>query len=253
MAENQTITLRCPKCGDPYRFEAPTVMNAGKEEDLPALVKLFESAESGFKKENPFTFMCPRCGHAENSVWPELRVYFPYRGFDTELFLAHPKPDETREEAAIRVAGKPTVWSRMSRAMFMGRTRRVCFTIEDFIEHGRMLSVHLYDHYAAITVALCLLRMQEETDDKFTYANARFSVSNPEVFGDYGHLKNFYVVFTSDTGKRTRVVNFPLDLYLQLVNTSVISAWDEPLIADMSWALPIAEELYPQIRIPEGS
>lgn len=61
----------------------------------------------------------------------------------------------------------------MSRAMFMGRTRRVCFTIEDFIEHGRMLSVHLYDHYAAITVALCLLRMQEETDDKFTYANAR--------------------------------------------------------------------------------
>ena len=59
MAENQTITLRCPKCGDPYRFEAPTVMNAGKEEDLPALVKLFESAESGFKKENPFTFMCP--------------------------------------------------------------------------------------------------------------------------------------------------------------------------------------------------
>ena len=95
--------------------------------------------------------------------------------------------------------------------------------------------------------------MQEETDDKFTYANARFSVSNPEVFGDYGHLKNFYVVFTSETGKRTRVVNFPLDLYLQLVNKSVISAWDEPLIADMSWALPIAEELYPQIRIPEGS
>lgn len=121
MAENQTITLRCPKCGDKYRFEAPTVMNAGKEEDLPALVKLFESAESGFKKENPFTFMCPRCGHTESSVWPELRVYFP------------------------------------------------------------------------------------------------------------------------------------LDLYLQLVNKSVISAWDEPLIADMSWALPIAEELYPQIRIPEGS
>ena len=50
MAENQTITLRCPKCGDKNRFEAPTVMNAGKEEDLPALVKLFESAESGFKK-----------------------------------------------------------------------------------------------------------------------------------------------------------------------------------------------------------
>lgn len=68
MAENQTITLRCPKCGDKYRFEAPTVMNAGKEEDLPALVKLFESAESGFKKENPFTFMCPRCGHTESSV-----------------------------------------------------------------------------------------------------------------------------------------------------------------------------------------
>jgi predicted RNA-binding Zn-ribbon protein involved in translation (DUF1610 family) len=253
MAENQTITLRCPTCGDKNRFEAPTVMNAGKSEDIPTLVKLFESAESGFQKENPYTFMCPRCGHTESALWPEIQVYFPYRGFDTELFLAVPKPDETREEAAFRVAGKPTVWSRMTRAVFMGRARRVCFSIEDFIEHGRMLSVHLYDHYAAITVALCLLRMQEETDDRFTYANARFSVSNPEVFGDYGHLKNFYVVFTSETGKRTRVVNFPLDLYLQLVNKSVISAWDEPLIADMSWALPIAEELYPQIRIPEGS